>query len=492
MEPLAPVVAIVRFCGGIGKDEFSAYTARGGLLSIAVNGRASRRGGQMRNRGSSKIRRTAAQMHALAAVRRDIGRHDASIRSRYLREFHNAFRTFDKALDPEEMKRRVQSADILLVGDYHALPASQKFAADLTELLAQSSPVVLSIEAVLTRDQHLLDAWWRRELGEQALRQRLRFDREWGYDWSPFYELLVTAREHAEGIYALDCDPRDDLRKIRSRDRHAAAKIRQIRGMHPGAKIVVLFGESHMAPQHLPATLRKEIPGEPVITILQNIDSIYWKAAEMGAKAVAIGDDAVCVFNSSPLEKYESYRICLERWSAGPDEGDDFAPAVHNVIVSLARTLGFRLDSPTNGTQPRFLADSLPEVVTGSTTAPAKSSMLESSGCSFAAETNRFYIHEFRMAAVAAEAARFLYSACRGKNSLSQELADALAHFGARLLCPESLPREQAPGGEALYRAYIAGALGKNVIRRLFLGDEDLFLHVKAGAFRFGQPSAGV
>jgi hypothetical protein len=134
--------------------------------------------------------------------------------------------------------------------------------------------VILGVETVFARDQHILDEWWRREIDESELRQRIRFDLDWGYDWAPFYELLVSARDNAEALYGLDCMPREDLRKIGARDRHAALKIAEIRQRHPNAVVYVLFGESHMAPGHLPREVRKENPEARVVTALQNVDSL--------------------------------------------------------------------------------------------------------------------------------------------------------------------------------------------------------------------------
>ncbi len=114
---------------------------------------------------------------------------------------------------------------------------------------------------------------------EDELRQRIRFELDWGYDWPPFYELLSAARDHGASIYGLDCMPREDLRKIGARDRHAADKIAELRRRHPDALILVLFGESHLAPQHLPALLQQQLPAEPLLTVLQNIDALYWRAA---------------------------------------------------------------------------------------------------------------------------------------------------------------------------------------------------------------------
>src|SRR6266699_3071012 len=184
----------------------------------------------MASTANLRSRRSAAQLHALAGVEREIRAQDSQSRRKYLREFNEAYRSYD------------------------ALPAAQRHAASLIEqrALAGDCPVVLGVETIFARDQHILDEWWRRDIDESELRQRIRFDLDWGYDWTPFYELLVTARDHAEAVYGLDCMPREDLRKIGARDRHAAAKIAEIRQRHPDAVIFVLFGESHLAPGHLP------------------------------------------------------------------------------------------------------------------------------------------------------------------------------------------------------------------------------------------------
>src|SRR5579864_3438595 len=274
----------------------------------------------MASTANLRSRRSAAQLQALAGVEREIRAQDSHGRRKYLREFNHAFPNYESPLDREQVQQAVHAADIVLIGDYHALPASQRFAASLLEqrALGGGRPVVLGVETIFARDQHILDEWWRREIEESELRQRIRFDLDWGYDWVPFYELLVSARDNAEALYGLDCMPREDLRKIGARDRHAALKIAEIRQRHPNAVVYVLFGESHMAPGHLPRAIRKQNPEAKVVTVLQNVDSLYWRAAgERAAKveAVRVKEDVLCVFNATPLEKYESYRLFLDQWS---------------------------------------------------------------------------------------------------------------------------------------------------------------------------------
>jgi hypothetical protein len=442
----------------------------------------------MKRRGKTGERQSAAQMHALAAVRREIASRDNSSQRKYLREYTQAFPRYERALSMQELEDRVNAAKVILVGDYHALAASQRYAASLVEQIAAKRPVTLCVEAILSRDQTILDSWWRREIGEQELRPRLHFDRDWGYEWDPFYELLTCARDHAEGIHALDCMPREDMRRIRSRDRHAAAKITDARMRHPDAVLIVLFGESHMAPEHLPRLVKESFPAESVLTVLQNVDALYWQAVAENAAAVSIDAETVCVFNSSPLEKYESYRLCLERWNGSSNDETDFAPAVYNVIFSLARTLGFRLDSPHNGTQPKYLADSLPEVVNlseGSAEEFAREEIcaiqpaIDDGGCCYVGESNRFFIREFNMSRVAGEAARFLHHACQGiqtrRSSAGDSIEDALSHFASRLLSPHIEPAECSvnASGEALYQSYLRGHLTIPAVRRLFLSHSE-------------------
>lgn len=416
-------------------------------------------------------------MHALARVRREIASHDAVVTSKYLREFNQAFQRYDSVLSPDQLERTISQADILLIGDFHALPASQRFPADLIEKYAPRRPVILGVEAILARDQRLLDCWWRREIDADEFRRRLRFDRDWGYPWEPFYELLSAARDHVDGIYGLDCLPREDLRRIRWRDRHAAAKICEMRKHHPEALVVVLFGESHLAPQHLPCALRELAPNAKLLTLLQNIDPLYWQAsneqcAALREGAVAIGDDAVCVFNSSPLEKCESYRLCLDRWHTENDEQQDFTPAIYNLIFSLARALGFRLDSPSNGTQPKYLTDSLPEVIHVDRDSDS-STALDDKSCVYQPESNSFLLREFQIAEAAAECTRFLHFACRGMTASSptaRSLENALARFGSRLLSPEPHPQSTTTvPGDLLYEKYLAGSVSQSAIRRMFL-----------------------
>jgi hypothetical protein len=213
------------------------------------------------------------------------------------------------------------------------------------------------------------------------------------------------------------------------------------------------------------------------------VDALYWRAAgerTEKVEAVQVRDDVVCVFNATPLEKYESYRLCLDQWSRAGDE-PDFAPTIYNLIDSLASFLEINRYSPHNGTQPKFLVDMLPEVYGRSADAMLRRELsrngmnererkamllrVEERGSVYLPEVNAFYMCEFQMANAAEDVARFLHQACQGlprrvngneqnrstggvgagdnRRALTavdafhaQVVENALAYFGSRVLHP--------------------------------------------------------
>jgi hypothetical protein len=429
-------------------------------------------------------RRTAAQQLALLQVKREISATDPHGRVKYVRDFSEAFRDYRRALSAAELKQRYSNADVLLVGDYHALAASQEFAASLTGQLAQDGrPLVLAVEMVFSRDQYVLDEWLRGEINEDEFRAGIRYDDEWGYDWEPFARLLRQARRCGCPIYGIDLNPRGNMRRIAARDRHAAAQIAQIRRAHPEARVLALFGEAHLAPNHLPHWLRVQGPRDRVLTVLQNVDELYWKAAGVlsdSINGVQVADDVLCVFNSTPLEKYESYRIYLEKWRTEPNR-PDLAPTFYNLVDTFLRSMGLEQYSPAAGGHPSALVEDYPEVharasarefekLLARKAVPAAErrpvlEKLRHQGCVYSPKHNLLLVRRFQITNAAEEAVRFVQSECRGaaysrgpwagSSHADQFYFDvidrAFITFGARVLLPHHpvLPQTDFPAFES-------------------------------------------
>jgi Haem-binding uptake, Tiki superfamily, ChaN len=457
----------------------------------------------MATTGILRSRRSAAQLHAIASVEREIRAIDPASGRKYLRDFREAYRSYQKVLAASDVRHEIANAGIVLVGDYHALPNSQRYLASLLrDPELHQRPIVLGVETIFSRDQHILDEWFRGEIDEDELRQRIRFELDWGYEWAPFYELLSAARDHGASIYGLDCMPREDLRKIGARDRHAADEIAELRRRHPDALIIVLFGESHLAPQHLPALLQQQLPAEPMLTVLQNVDALYWRAAGEASDHIeavevrkTVSENVVCVFNATPLEKYENYRLCLDRWGRNDEDhsAPDLRPTLYNLIDGMVRFLGINQYSSHNTTQPRLLVDLMPEVHSRSSdallrrllsrkgfTAEHRRSLLRQvreRGSVYLKPINAVYVREFRMTSSAEDATRFLHQACRGLPNLSNgSNSRALAQHTTPHAAAETQPLDR---DDAFYMAVFEHALaffGSRILHpaRPALRDADL------------------
>jgi Haem-binding uptake, Tiki superfamily, ChaN len=414
-------------------------------------------------------RRTAAQQLALLQVQREISATDPHCRLKYVRDFSEAFRDYRRLLHPAELRQQYSKAGIILLGDYHALAASQEFAAGLLAQLAQEgNPVVLALEMVFSRDQYVLDEWLRGEISADELRSGIHYDDEWGYDWEPFFQLLLQARKHGCPIYGIDLKPRGNMRRISARDRHAASQIAQIRRAHPDARVLTFFGEAHLAPNHLPQWLRALRPQDRVLTVLQNVDELYWKAAGVlneSANAVQVADDVICVFNATPLEKYESYRIYLGKWRTAPSQ-PDLAPTFYNLVDAFLHSMGLEQYSPAAGSHASALAEDYPEVhmragaqefekLLAKKAIPVAErrpvlEKLRRQGCVYSPRHNLLLVKRFQLATAAEEAVRFVQSECRGaacahgpwpgsshQDQFYYDVIDrAFITFGARVLLP--------------------------------------------------------
>ena len=101
-----------------------------------------------------RLRRSAAQLHALVQVEREIRAADTCSRRKYLREFNSAYQDYRRVLSDHEYHAELLAADVILLGDYHALAKSQQFAAELVETLASITgrPVILGLETVFSKD----------------------------------------------------------------------------------------------------------------------------------------------------------------------------------------------------------------------------------------------------------------------------------------------------------------------------------------------------
>ena len=178
---------------------------------------------------------------------------------------------------------------------------------------------------------------------------------------------LLNGDQHAKNCSCNDSrglntdnSGKDDLQ---TRDKFCAALLQQFSQDYPGALIVCLIGEYHLADDHLPQQLQ-EISGKGsdcCLRILLNVDKYYFQNPPSHkiptSEYLQLSTDIYCIMNSPPWIKWQSYAIWeemrnvedYEEWEGDEDtdnatniyteETFDIDYQVHNLLSNLVNFL---------------------------------------------------------------------------------------------------------------------------------------------------------
>ncbi len=230
------------------------------------------------------------------------------------------------------------AADVVLIGDYHTLPAAQRAALALARALARRRPLVLGLEMVRTEHQAALDAYATGAVSESALQNMIRYRALWPFPWTSYGPLIALAREAGVSLLALD-----GRGSLAERDRIAAERIAASRAMHPEAIHLALVGDLHVAPPHLPAALVARRPADRLVVVHQNLTDVYENLRELapGARTPAadLGGGHYCLITSTPLARERSYLAWLDGGEGEPAEVLEPAVEIERIGARLAALL---------------------------------------------------------------------------------------------------------------------------------------------------------
>lgn len=266
---------------------------------------------------------------------------------RYRQAYEADFRGAWSPCPVEELETALAGADMVLSGDYHTLPASQRLLIRLLRRLLprDDRPATLALEMLHSADQPLIDRYLAGRIGLSALREAIAFDHRWGFDWRHYGALLRFAREKGLGVLAINFEPGVARGRLTKRDEHAARLVVDCWQSAPQGRIHLLAGDWHVARAHLPRLIRDEAHARGkkprILVIHQNHERLHATLGRLaGAPTVARrGQDLFCVLNTTPLIKADSNRLWASRQSGGES---DAAPLESGEWPLFDPTLAFQ------------------------------------------------------------------------------------------------------------------------------------------------------
>ncbi len=269
----------------------------------------------------------------------------------YERRYHRATRSFRRVIEVREVIARLRTTDIVYVGDYHTLKLAQQTYLELVQALVSGKRrVVLALEFIEGRAQASLDAFLAGRLSETAFLRRIGHPYRGDFDiWPSFREILAFARKHRVEVVAIDRRA-PGPRSLEQRDAFAARQIAAVAKADDRPLVMVLMGQFHIAPAHLPSLVQRQLGATTRADqiVYQNAEGIWWRLAERGlageAQAVELDARQVCLISASPVVCQRSFLDYVEAESGdAPLEERGLTRTLRVMMRDIAKLTGVSL-----------------------------------------------------------------------------------------------------------------------------------------------------
>lgn len=289
------------------------------------------------------------QMEAQVRVR--LGGEDPEV-ARYRREYEKEFEKKWRSSSRDELFRRLQKARLVLMGDFHALQQSQKSHLRVLKNFLTGRPVVLCLECFEAADQDLLNAFMAGKMSEREFLKSIEWSAKWGFPWDHLRPLIRWAQEKKIPVYGINrIFKKRSVASLKSRDFFAAQKLHQILLQHSDAVVFAIYGDLHLAEDHIPGEVLK-LAGpsfrKHLFRIFQNSEKIYFqilrRELESSVDVVELSATSFCLLSVPPWVKWQNYLMYLERtYDLGLDEDEesiDYTDHISGYVKIISEELG--------------------------------------------------------------------------------------------------------------------------------------------------------
>jgi hypothetical protein len=272
----------------------------------------------------------------------------------YEARYRRLSRRYRRTLTMRDVHRRVREADVVHVGDYHTLRFAQRAFLEVAQRAVESGRrVVLALEFVESRHQTTVERYLAGSINDRTFLQRIGHPYAGAFDiWPHFKPLFALARRHRLDVIAID-KRASGSRSLQRRDQAAAKAIANAAKALDRPLVLVLVGQYHVAPPHLPQCVERALGAieRKQLVVLQNPEGIWWQLARKGladvTEAVELSDDVVGIFNASPLVSQRTFLdYCEAEAGDAPLDDGGIASTVRALIKSIAKLVGVVVTGP--------------------------------------------------------------------------------------------------------------------------------------------------
>lgn len=257
------------------------------------------------------LRQIKARVHSI------LGPEDRELQAygkRYKAEFRSRWSESTKG----ELMSAVQKSKLVLGGDFHALPQSQRAHFRILRELPEDRDVVLMMECFESAHQAYLDDWIAGRISDEVLLRETSWQTRWTFDWEGYKPLMELARRRQWKVRGLNrYFSNRSGRSLRLRDEHAAELIGEVVQSSDSSLVYVLFGDLHLAQSHLPKQVLKNLKrigvSEKPLLLFQSSESLYFSLArrrrELSVEVMKASRRRYCLMTTPPWVKWQWYLL---------------------------------------------------------------------------------------------------------------------------------------------------------------------------------------
>lgn len=393
-----------------------------------------------------------------AEVSHRLGRESADL-VLYRRDYENEFAKKWQAAPKEELMERILASRWVLMGDFHALQQSQKAALRILKALPAKTKIVLALECVDAKNQAALDKYVQGKGGEREFLKNIQWQERWGFPWEHYKPLFRWAQQNKVKIYGLNREVKKySAASLQWRDQFAAEKIHEILEEHPNAICFTLFGDLHLAKNHLPHEVFALQGGhfkKNSLRIFQNAEKIYFqllaKEMESSVDVVRLSHQDYCLLSVPPWVKWQNYLMYLEQaYDLELQDEDmlDYTDHISRYVKILSEELGVNISldrlSVYTARDP-LLWQKVAEKFQGRELKWVEQ-MIEEGGSFYLPELGLAYLARASVNHAASLAMQYVHAETSGRKRFSFEMPadftrqiwiEAMAYFGSKLINPK-------------------------------------------------------
>jgi hypothetical protein len=396
-----------------------------------------------------------------------VGRNDSAL-DRYYRDYQRQFKHgYERLSSRSEIVERLMRANIAYFGDFHTLRSAQSAVLDLLQgAVERGRKVVLALEMLHAADKQEAQEFMDGETDDETFRWRVKWDEKWGFPWASYKRFFAFAKTHDAPLFGININADDREGDLNYRDHYSADLISSLTQLYPERLIAVVYGDLHLAQNHLPhavdTRLAKYGAKRRTVTIYQNSESLYWKLVEERLEHVVdyikMTRDQYVVMNATPLVKFQSYanwqdqrqELIWEHDALDLRTDTGLLEQVHHYVQTICTYLDIKLEEDANfevytASDLDLLEDLVKRGVYTSTEMAALKDYLAMTDSAFFERARVLYVANLTVANAAEGAARYVLSEVRPVSNApvvardefyARCMVEALAFFCSKIIDP--------------------------------------------------------